>query len=211
MVKSVTVPGKCYAISDGDRQDDPKKNDGHYMAVNKSPTSQNWYKYDNNILDLVKFVNWNTNSVLMDFQKTASILFYVNVKYASVCHNNLHNGNEVSDIMGHGRPPVLDQSQDATSSSSSSNTLSSSLSYVLSLLLSNNSSRSLTSVRLKTNSDDNSLFPSSAQLTKKSRSDSVDIKLAKFCFILLQLGYGFDVRMYLQYPTSRTVCSKIVG
>ncbi len=24
MVKSVTVPGKCYAISDGDRQDDPK-------------------------------------------------------------------------------------------------------------------------------------------------------------------------------------------
>ncbi len=23
MVKSVTVPGKCYAISDGDRQDDP--------------------------------------------------------------------------------------------------------------------------------------------------------------------------------------------
>ncbi len=23
MVKTVTVPGKCYAISDGDRQDDP--------------------------------------------------------------------------------------------------------------------------------------------------------------------------------------------
>jgi hypothetical protein len=23
VVKSVTVPGKCYAISDGDRQDDP--------------------------------------------------------------------------------------------------------------------------------------------------------------------------------------------
>jgi hypothetical protein len=23
MVKSVTVPGKCYAISDSDRQDDP--------------------------------------------------------------------------------------------------------------------------------------------------------------------------------------------
>jgi hypothetical protein len=25
VVKSVTVPGKCYAISDSDRQDDPKK------------------------------------------------------------------------------------------------------------------------------------------------------------------------------------------
>jgi hypothetical protein len=24
VVKSVTVPGKCYAISDGDRQDDPE-------------------------------------------------------------------------------------------------------------------------------------------------------------------------------------------
>ncbi len=23
MVKSVTIPGKCYAISDGDRQEDP--------------------------------------------------------------------------------------------------------------------------------------------------------------------------------------------
>ena len=44
-----------------------KKNDGHYTAVNKSPTSQNWCKYDNDIIDLVKFVKRNTNSVLMDF------------------------------------------------------------------------------------------------------------------------------------------------
>ncbi len=57
-----------------------KKNDGHYTAVNKSSILQNWYKYDDNIVDLVKFMKWNTNSVLMDFQKTASILFYVNVK-----------------------------------------------------------------------------------------------------------------------------------
>jgi hypothetical protein len=79
--------------------------------------------------------------MLMDFQKTASILFYVNVKYVSVCPNNLHNDNEVIDITGHDRPPVIDQSQDATSS---------------------NSSRSLTSVRSKTNLDNNSLFPSSS-------------------------------------------------
>ncbi len=113
----------------------------------------------------------------MDFQKTASILFYVNVKYVSVCHNNLCNNDEVIDITEHNRPQVIDQSQDATSSLLSSNTLSMSLSYVLSLLLSNNSSRSLTSVWSKTNSDNNSLFPSSSQSTKNCRNNWVDIKL----------------------------------
>jgi hypothetical protein len=44
-----------------------KKNDGRYMAVNKSSTLQNWYKYDDDIIDLVKFVKRNTTSVLMDF------------------------------------------------------------------------------------------------------------------------------------------------
>ncbi len=157
-----------------------KKNDGHYTAVNKSPTSRSWYKYDDNIVNLVKFLKRNTNSVLMDFQKTASILFYVDVKYVSVSHNNLCNVGEVIDITGHGHPPFIDQSQDATSSSSLSNTLSSSSSYVSSSLSSNNPSRSLTSVRLKTNLDDNSHFPSSSQSTKKCRNDSVDIKLANF-------------------------------
>jgi hypothetical protein len=157
-----------------------KKNDGHHTVVNKSPTLNSWYKYDNNIDKLVKFVKQNTNSVLMDFQKTASILFCVDVKYVSVCHNNLCNDNEVIDIMGHNRPPVIDQSQDATSSLLSSNTLSLLSSYVLSLSSSDNSSRSLTSVRSKTNSDDNSLFPSSSQLTKKCRSDSSDIRIAKY-------------------------------
>jgi hypothetical protein len=54
-----------------------KKNDGHYMGVNKSPTLRSWYKYDNDIVNLVKFMKGNTNSMLMDFQKTASIVFYV--------------------------------------------------------------------------------------------------------------------------------------
>jgi hypothetical protein len=157
-----------------------KENDGHYTAVNKSPTSQNWYKYDDNIVNLVKFMKRNTNSVLIDFQRTASILFYVDVKYVSVCHNNLCNDDEVIDITGHNSPPVIDQSQDATSSSLLSNTSSSSSSYVLSLFSSKNSSRSLTSVRSKTKSDNNSLFQSSSQSTKKCRSNSVDIKLANF-------------------------------
>jgi hypothetical protein len=157
-----------------------KKNDCHYTAVNKSPTSRSWYKYDDNIINLVKFVKGNTNSVLMDFQKTASILFYVNVKYVSICHNNLRNNNEVIDITGPDCPPVIDQLQDATSSLSASNTLSSSSSNVLSPSLSNNSSKSLTSVRLKTNSDDNSLFPSSSQLSKNGKSNSSDIRIAKY-------------------------------
>jgi hypothetical protein len=68
-----------------------KKNDGHYTAVNKSPTSRSWNKYDDNILNLVRFVKGNTNSMLMDFQKTASVIFYIDVKYVSICHNNLCN------------------------------------------------------------------------------------------------------------------------
>jgi hypothetical protein len=161
-----------------------KKNDGHYTAVNKSPTWKYWYEYDDNIVKLVKFVKQNTNSVLMDFQKTASTLFYVDVKYVSVCHNNLCSNDEIINIMGHDHPPVIDQSQDATSFLLSSNTSSLLLSDVLSLSLSNNSSRSLTSVRSKTNLDNNSLFPSSSQSTKKCRSNSVDINLANFVLSL---------------------------
>ncbi len=33
-----------------------KKNDGHYTAGNKSPTLRSWYKYDNDIVNLVKFM-----------------------------------------------------------------------------------------------------------------------------------------------------------
>ncbi len=75
-----------------------KKNDGHYTAVNKSQTLKSWYEYDNDIVDLVKFVKRNTYSMLMNFQKTAYILFYVNVKFVSVCQHNLCNDNEVIDI-----------------------------------------------------------------------------------------------------------------
>ncbi len=39
-----------------------RKNDGHYTAMNKSPTSKSWYKYDDNIIKMVKFVKQNTNS-----------------------------------------------------------------------------------------------------------------------------------------------------
>ncbi len=157
-----------------------KKNDGHYMAVNKSPTSRSWYKYDDNFVNFVKFVKGNTNSVLMDFQKAASILFYVDVKYFSIRHNNLCNNKEVIDITGHDRPPVIDQLQDATSSLLLSNTLSLLLSDILSPLLSDNSSRSLTCARLKTYLENNSLFPSSSQSTKNGKSGSSDIRIVKY-------------------------------
>jgi hypothetical protein len=35
------------------------KKDGYYMAVSQSPTLGSWYKYDNDIVDLVKFVKGN--------------------------------------------------------------------------------------------------------------------------------------------------------
>ncbi len=167
-----------------------KKNDGNYMVVNKSPILRSWYKYDDDIISLVKFVKGNTNSVLMDFQKTTSILFYVDVRYVSVCHNNLPNNDEVMDHMGHECPPIIDQLQDATSSSLSSNTLSLLSSYTLSLLSSNNSSRSLTSVRSKTNSDDNSLFPSSSQSTINGKSDSSEIKRANYVLSFCDWAMG---------------------
>ncbi len=93
--------------------------------MNKSSTLRSWYKYEDDIINLVKFMKGNTNSVLMNFQVAASILFYVDVKYVSICHINLCNDNEVIDLTGHNRPPVIDQLQDATSSLSSSKTLSS--------------------------------------------------------------------------------------
>ncbi len=157
-----------------------KKNDGHYLAVNKSPTSRSWFKYVDDIVNFVKSVKGNTNSMLMDFQKTASILFYVNVKYVSVCHNNLCNNDEVIDIMGHDCPPVIDQLQDATSSWLSSNTLFLLSSNISSPLSSNSLSRSLTSVRSKINLDNNSLFLSSSQLTKNGKRNSSDIRIAKY-------------------------------
>jgi hypothetical protein len=147
-----------------------KKNDGHYTAVNKSPTSRSWYKYDDDIVNLVKFVKGNTNSVLMEFQKTASILFYVNVRFVSVCHNNLCNNNEVINITGHKHPPLIDQLQDAISSLLLSNTLSLLSSYTSSSLSSDNSSRSLTSARSKTNLDDDSLFLSHLNQQKMARA-----------------------------------------
>ncbi len=34
MIKSRTVPGKCYAISDSDRQDDPSQNEDTFLQKN---------------------------------------------------------------------------------------------------------------------------------------------------------------------------------
>ncbi len=176
-----TVDSK-YNLIAGVNHKPSKKNDGHYTAVNKSLTSRSWYKCDNNIINLAKFVKGNTNSVLMDFQKTASILFYDDVKYVSIHHNNLCNNDEVIDITGPNCPPVIDQLQDATSSLSSSNTSSLLSSNVASLSSSNNSSRSLTSVRSKINLDNNSLFPFSSQSMKNGKSNSSDIRIAKYFF-----------------------------
>jgi hypothetical protein len=116
----------------------------------------------------------------MNFKKTASNLFYVNVRYASICYNNLCNNDEVIDRTGHKHPPSIVQLEDDTLSLSSSNrlslllsnTLSSSSSNTSSSSSSDNSSRSSTSASKKTNLDDDDLFPSSSQSTKNSKSYS---------------------------------------
>ncbi len=189
-----------------------EKNDSHYTAVNTSPTLRSWYKYDNNIINLAKFMKRNTNSVLMNFQKTASILLYVDVKYVSVCHNNLRNDDEVIDIPGHNSPPVIDQLQDATSSLLSSNTLSLSSSYVLSPLSSDNSSRSLTFFRSKTsNLDDNSLFLSSSQSTKNGKSNSSDIKLAKYFLSFCNWAMGLMSEGIYNTPNQEQCVARTLG
>jgi hypothetical protein len=51
-------------------------------------------------------VKRNKNSVLMDFQKTAYILFYIEVRTVSACYNNLCNNNEVIDHTGGGSEAI---------------------------------------------------------------------------------------------------------
>ncbi len=147
----------------------------------------------------------------MNFQKTASILFYVDVKYVSVCHNNLHKDDEVIYITGHDRPPVIDQSQDATSSLLSSNSSSLLSSYVSSSLLRDNSSRSLTSVRSKSNSDDNSLFPSSSQLMKNCRSNSSEIRIAKYVLSFCDWAMGLMSKSIYNTPHQEQCVARGTG
>jgi hypothetical protein len=188
-----------------------KKNDGHYTAVNNSPTLGSWYKYDDNIVNLVKIVKGSTNSVLMDFQKTAFILFYINLIYVSVCYNNLCNEDEVIDCTRHERPPIIVQLQDANSSLSSSNTSSSSLSDTLPSLLSDNSSRSLTSVRSKTNSDDDSVFLSSSQSTKYGKSNSSENKCANYVLSFGNWAMGTMSEICYNNPHQERCVGKMCG
>ncbi len=177
-----TVDLKCNLIATVNHK--PRKmNDGHYMAVSKSRTSGSWYKYDNDNVNLVKFVKGNTKSVLMNFLKTASVLLYVNLRCVSVSYNNLRNDDEVIDHTGNGietihqshkHPPSIVQLEDNTLSSLSSDISSLLSSGTLSLLSSDNSSRSLTSVRSKTYLDNDDLFPSSSQSMKNGKSNSND-------------------------------------
>ncbi len=73
---------------------------------------------------------------------------------------------------------------------SSSNTLSSSSSNTSSSSSSNNSSRFLTSVRSKTNSDDDSLFLSSSQLTKNGKSNSSENKPTNYVLSFCDWAMG---------------------
>ncbi len=163
----------------------------------KSPTSGSWYKYDNKNVDLVKFVKGNTNSILMDFQKNTSILFYIDVRYVSVHYINLRNDYEVIDCTGHNPPPIIIQLQDTTLSLSSSNTLSlcwatphhhcraTTHPDLWQLLGQKLTWTMIFSFRLHLNQQ------------KNARATQVKIK-CQIYFILLRLGYGYNVRKLLQ-------------
>ncbi len=133
------------------------------------------------------------------------------MKYVSVCHNNFHYNDEVIDITEDKHPPVIDQLQDATSSLSLSNTLSLSSSYVSSPLSSNNSPRTLTSVRSKTNLDDNSLFPSSSQSTKNGKSNLSGIKLAKYCLSFCNWTMGLMSEGIYNTPHQEQCVGRMLG
>ncbi len=179
--------------------------------MNKSPTLGSWYKYDNDIVNLVKFVKGNTNSMLIDFQETASIIFYIDVRYVSVCYNNLHNDNEVIDHTRHERPPIMVQLQDATLSLLLSNTLSLLSSETSSLLLSDNSSTSSTSVRSKTHLDDDSLFPSSSQSTKNGKIDSSENKHANYVLSFCNWAMGTMSESCYHNPHQERCVEKMCG
>ncbi len=168
----------------------------------KSPTSGSWYKSSRWQRQFGKVCE-RKQKLLMDFQKTASILF---VRWCKICLCSLHdflNDNELIDHTGggiemihqlHKHPPSIIQVED--------NTLSSSLSDTLSLSSSNKSSRFLTSGRSKINLDDDDLFSTSSQSTKKwhelLKIQNEWKSTCQFYFFLLRLGYGYPVRKLLQ-------------
>jgi hypothetical protein len=155
-----------------------------------------------------------TNSISLDFQKTASILFYLNVKYVSVCYSNLCNGNEVVDLTRQECPPIVVCLQDTTSSLLLSNTLSLLLSNTLSSSSSNNSSRSSTSVRSKANSDNGSLFPSPSQSKKIGKSISSEIKHANYVISICNWAMGTRSESIYNNPhqewcVGKMICAKM--
>jgi hypothetical protein len=98
----------------------------HYIGISKCIKSSHWYSYSNANVVHKKIVNRNNNFVLTVFQKTASILFYVNETAVSVCSNNLCTNNEVIDRMGgaiedshqsHKHPPSIVNLEEDSSSS----------------------------------------------------------------------------------------------
>ncbi len=51
-----------------------KKNDGHYMAMNKSLTLRSWYRYDNDIVNLINF--WMGTLTPCSWMSRRLLIFY---------------------------------------------------------------------------------------------------------------------------------------
>ncbi len=77
--------------------------------------------------------------------------------------------------------------------------------------MSNNSSRTSTSARSKTNSDDDSLFPSSSQLTKNGKSDSSENKRANYVLSFCDWAMGTMSESCYDNPHQERCAGKMCG
>jgi hypothetical protein len=61
---------------------------GYHTTISLEQFTRQWYKYDDDTVQVAKFINSRclVGSVKMDYQQSASILFYINDRNRYPCH-----------------------------------------------------------------------------------------------------------------------------
>ncbi len=83
-----------------------KGKSGHYIAICENRASNDWFSYDDDIVQHAKFVTKNKQKVLADFMRSAAILFYE------------HNENDETQEDFHADEDASSSSSTVSSSSS---------------------------------------------------------------------------------------------
>jgi len=81
-------------------------NEGHYTAVSKHQTTNTWYEYDDHRVCRIKFVGKKKNFPKVQYQKTATMLFYEFDQNLSNIYSNINNDdrqNATDDEKRHGK------------------------------------------------------------------------------------------------------------